>query len=60
MLKYSAGIFLGLLAGFLVGVKTEYVTEALHVSRITGRPYLQILAPLNRPWVRIITGEGPH
>lgn len=41
-------IIWALVVGYIAGTVVEEKTHALHVSRITGAPYLQILAPLAR------------
>lgn len=50
------GLFVGSTVGFTVGVKTEYATRAYYVSVVTSRGYSQILAPLSRPWKKILFG----
>jgi hypothetical protein len=44
LIAYAAPWF----GGFVAGTVVEANTHALHVSRITGAPYLQVLDPMNR------------
>lgn len=40
-----------LAAGYVAGVNAPWVSNAVYVSRLTGAPLMQVLAPLDRHWL---------
>lgn len=40
-----------LMAGYVAGVNAPWVSNAVYVSRVTGAPLMQVLAPLDRHWL---------
>jgi hypothetical protein len=48
-----------LAAGYAIGSVIEDRTHALHVSRITGAPYFQVLDPLHRDWSSVSETTSP-
>lgn len=42
----------GLVLGYLIGVNASWVSDAVRVSRLTGSPFLQVLDPLHRDWLK--------
>jgi len=39
--------------GFVLGCNATTITSAIYVSKVTGTPFLRVLAPLERNWLGV-------
>jgi hypothetical protein len=40
-----------LFTGYVAGVNAPWVSNAVYVSRVTGAPLMQVVAPFSRHWL---------
>ena len=50
-MKTFTAVLFAVLLGYVAGANADWVSNAVYVSRVSGRPVMQIIDPLHRHWI---------